>query len=186
MDLELLVKNSLKGAVVEAFSMASLAPAETDNNCCYAILEGINSSIFLKGDIAGKANILASNASACQIVSKMLFSEIKSLNSEVIDGMGELINVITGGMKSRLYKEGYHFEISVPSTTCFSVLRENSLKGYNVTEQCFACEGTDITFMVRIAYSLKKKDDASSASEEKPKMSAADLLNSLIQKQKGQ
>jgi len=181
MELTDKMQNVVEEAIKEACTMMSITPTLSDKILLDSVAEGVNSIIMVKGDIIGKINLFVDNNSACQMVSKMLYSEIEDVNDEVIDGIGEVLNVIIGGIKTKCFADGHNFEISVPSTTIVSSAKNSSIDGYGIVEQSFECE-ENIKFSVKFAYRHKTPSEKPKE-EEKPKMSAADLLNSLIQKQ---
>lgn len=48
------------------------------------------------------------------IVSKMLMETFTSITPDVVDAVGEITNMISGGTKSTLSKEGFSFEMATP------------------------------------------------------------------------
>ncbi len=53
---------------------------------------------------------------ACRLVSRMIGEEFTEVNQDVTDGLGELINIITGNAKRDLVKYGFsHLSVSLPS-----------------------------------------------------------------------
>ncbi|MCH9007415.1 chemotaxis protein CheX [candidate division KSB1 bacterium] len=53
---------------------------------------------------------------ALKAVGGMLGMELTEVDEDVCDGVGELINVIAGGAKTKLQKKGFDFELSIPNT----------------------------------------------------------------------
>jgi chemotaxis protein CheX len=51
---------------------------------------------------------------AVRTVSKFIGEEITSITAGVVDGVGELTNIIAGDAKNRLIQKGYKFEIGLP------------------------------------------------------------------------
>ncbi len=53
---------------------------------------------------------------ACKVVSRMLGEEITTVNQDVSDGLGELVNIITGNAKRGLVKFGFqNISLSLPN-----------------------------------------------------------------------
>lgn len=50
------------------------------------------------------------------IVSKMLMEEFKEITPDVVDAVGEITNMITGGTKKLLNDQGFSFEMAIPIT----------------------------------------------------------------------
>jgi len=75
-------------------------------------LEAISAIIGLAGDTRGAVVLSFSRETAIAIVSKMAGHEIKVLGNEVLDGVGELVNIIAGNAKQDLLD--FRIEISLP------------------------------------------------------------------------
>ena len=65
--------------------------------------------------VTGSMAILFSESAVLNIVSKMLGEQYDSLGQDVVDCVGELTNMISGGAKARLWELGYQFEMAIPS-----------------------------------------------------------------------
>lgn len=76
----------------------------------------VSSVIGFTGDLVGSVVISLPESLALKIVSNFLGEEKKALDHEVIDGIGEILNIIVGGAK-RVFSDKYNirFKISVPS-----------------------------------------------------------------------
>ena len=75
-------------------------------------LEAISAIIGLAGDTRGAVVLSFSRETAIAIVSKMAGHELKVLGNEVLDGVGELVNIIAGNAKQDLLD--FRIEISLP------------------------------------------------------------------------
>ncbi len=73
----------------------------------------ISGIIGLAGDVRGSVVISFPKLVALKVVSDFLSQEIKIFGDDVIDTIGELINIITGNAKKDL--ENYRIMISLPS-----------------------------------------------------------------------
>ena len=73
----------------------------------------ISGIIGLAGDVRGSVVISFPKLVALKVVSDFLHQEIKIFGDDVIDTIGELINIITGNAKKDL--ENYKIMISLPS-----------------------------------------------------------------------
>lgn len=65
--------------------------------------------------ISGSMAIVFSKSSVLQIVSSMLGEEYKEVNQDVLDCVGELTNMISGGARAGLAKLNMKFEMAIPS-----------------------------------------------------------------------
>jgi chemotaxis protein CheX len=81
----------------------------------HKMLGEVSGVMGLSGSASGSVVVSFSGKLACTIVGKMLQTEMTELNEDVCDGVGEVINMISGQAKSVLAKTKYHFNISIPS-----------------------------------------------------------------------
>lgn len=81
--------------------------------------------IGLSGKLTGAVAVHFPESFAIKVVSSMLGESIKELSQDVRDGIGEITNLVAGGIKTILSRDGLDFDISVP--TVFS--------GENMTSQ---------------------------------------------------
>ncbi len=63
----------------------------------------ISSLHFFGENYMGKIAVFSSGAVACHIANAMLGSDTKEVNSEIKDGMGEIVNMIAGSAKVKLF-----------------------------------------------------------------------------------
>lgn len=120
--------------------------------------DGMICSIGFTGTLEGAISISLSNQGACKIVSKMLAMEITEVSSDVTDGVGEVLNIIAGGVKKRLAAAGHDFEISVPTVIKGQDLHLAVSEDKTETQLGFALENFD--FGVIMIYKSLKPEDA--------------------------
>ncbi|MFP4379259.1 MAG: chemotaxis protein CheX [Candidatus Sumerlaeia bacterium] len=65
--------------------------------------------------ISGSMALVFPQATILQIVSSMLAEEYKEVNQDVLDCVGELTNMISGGARAGLAKLNMKFEMAIPS-----------------------------------------------------------------------
>ena len=53
---------------------------------------------------------------AIRSVSSFVGESYESISSDVVDGVGELTNIIAGDAKNRLLQKGYSFDIGLPKS----------------------------------------------------------------------
>jgi chemotaxis protein CheX len=75
---------------------------------------GVSGIIGLGGEATGAVVLNFPEQVAVRTVSKFVGEEIASITSGVVDGVGELTNIIAGDAKNRLIQKGYKFEIGLP------------------------------------------------------------------------
>lgn len=71
--------------------------------------------IGLSGPAAGAVNVHFSKKIAAQIASSMLGSACDEHSTEVRETVGELTNMVAGGMRNELSNQGINFDISLPT-----------------------------------------------------------------------
>jgi chemotaxis protein CheX len=62
----------------------------------------------------GSLAISFSESAIIHITSRMLGEKMTKLDDTVIDMVGEITNMVTGGAKKELVKQGYKFELAIP------------------------------------------------------------------------
>jgi chemotaxis protein CheX len=75
---------------------------------------GVSGIIGLGGEATGAVVLNFPEAAAIRVVGKFVGEEFTSITSGVVDGVGELTNIIAGDAKNRLVQKGYKFEIGLP------------------------------------------------------------------------
>ncbi len=87
-------------------------PAVKMNKLSWGDISGI---IGLTGEKA-TGNMVVSFEEKCilRIVSNMLMEEFTEITDDVVDAVGEITNMISGGAKKELEELGYTFEMAIP------------------------------------------------------------------------
>lgn len=75
-------------------------------------LEEVSGIIGLAGETVGAVVLSFSRESAIQVISKMEGRPYQALTNDVIDGVGELVNIIAGNAKKDLSE--FRIDISLP------------------------------------------------------------------------
>lgn len=87
-------------------------PTVKTNNRTWGVVTGL---IGMAGnDVSGSLIISFDEPSILKIVSNMVMDDYKELNDEVLDAVGEITNMISGGTKSALSERGYNFNMATP------------------------------------------------------------------------
>ena len=77
----------------------------------------ISAVIELYGESKGSIAISFSKECILQVASQMFGESYEDLNEEVIDIVGELVNMVSGEARRELAKLGFHFSAGIPVTT---------------------------------------------------------------------
>jgi chemotaxis protein CheX len=75
---------------------------------------GVSGIIGLAGETTGSVVLNLNETTAIKVISKIMGTNYTDVTSDVIDGVGELTNIIAGDAKNRLIQNGYKFDISIP------------------------------------------------------------------------
>ncbi len=81
----------------------------------------IIASIGLSGSLSASLAVGLNQSGACHLVSKMMGSEVKPADQEVVDGVGELVNIISGLIKNKFAELGCVFITSLPTVATAEV-----------------------------------------------------------------
>lgn len=76
----------------------------------------ITGILGFSGGRRGSILITFSQPAALKAVGGMLGVEFQEMNSDVRDGVGEMVNIIAGAAKTRLQPKGINFDLSIPNT----------------------------------------------------------------------
>lgn len=116
-DINATLQTALNDSVKEAFSMTLSMDAQTiEAELMPHVQEAIISSIGFTGKLEGNLSICVLNADACAMVSNMLGMEITEVTSDVCDGIGEIVNMVLGGVKMKISGPEMKIEIGIPTT----------------------------------------------------------------------
>ncbi len=66
-------------------------------------------------EVSGSMALVFTNSTILQIASAMLGEEFTEVNQDVLDCVGELTNMISGGARAGLAKLGMRFEMAIPN-----------------------------------------------------------------------
>ena len=80
-----------------------------------SIPPGLSAIVGFGGKISGNISIHLSPESACALASNMLGMEFSEIDEIVADAMGEMVNMLAGGVKKYACRYEDLFKISVPS-----------------------------------------------------------------------
>lgn len=96
---------------------------------------------------------------ALKLVGRMVGEEFRSVDSSIIDGVGELVNIIAGGAMIKL--EGHSLALSLPTVLRGSVLKLSNLENTVWLEVPFTSDLGDFSLAVSFRPSAKQvKEEA--------------------------
>lgn len=112
-------------------------PAEQDGTT--AMEYHLVSLIGLAGDLKGILAIQCPGAVAKGITAAMLGMEVSELDSDVKDAIGEIANMVAGGLKEGLLPAGKKIELAIPTTVIGTKVRTSGLSGASRLLIPFTC-----------------------------------------------
>ena len=118
MELKESLVKELNDALVEiCSSVISVVPIVSEKEFQHGAVDSkvLVASIGMAGKLEGSLVLIFNNIVACKVVSKMLSMELADLCQDVMDGIGEVANILAGGLKTRMSPIGYAFDISIPT-----------------------------------------------------------------------
>lgn len=175
------MKTAAMESIVEAIStMFSANPKIAEKAIlCSGECEVI-STIGFAGRLEGNVDLLLTQKDAMKIVSLMLGMELTEMSRDVYDGVGELLNVIAGGVKTRLDKAGYHFDITIPTAVNgekLQIISSSEVKTFK-----FEVPGPDFCCGIILVYKLHEESKTPSKflARKAPAKSSEDLLKDIL------
>lgn len=115
-------------------------------------LSDVSALIGLAGETTGSVVLSFSHDTALKVISNMAGKEYQFLGSEVLDGVGELVNIIAGNAKKDL--DEFRISISLPGVITGNSYRINWPKGVPVITIPFTSEIGDFTVNVSLKEAL--------------------------------
>lgn len=119
--------------------------------------EGVISFIGLAGEWVGNGSIHCRPEVACLLASKFLMCDFPAVNEEVLDAIGELTNMIFGGLKNDVEEFTGPLGLSIPTVIHGKNFSARSMGHEAWIVVPFDCEGNPM--IVRIC--LKPNDNVS-------------------------
>ncbi len=81
----------------------------------YVAKGDVTGIIGITGEVNGSISVTFDEGSILQIVSNMFGEDMKELNSEIADAVGEISNMISGQARKELEEDGKNFQAAIPS-----------------------------------------------------------------------
>lgn len=106
-----------------------LTPGEAQTGKDAVIDSNLTSMIGLAGDLKGVLAVHCPEDSAKGITAAMLGMEIEAIDDDVKDAIGEIANMVAGGLKTALAAEKTETELSIPTTAIGKSIRTSGLPG---------------------------------------------------------
>jgi len=89
----------------------------------------VSSCIGIAGDVRGLVGVHCPEIVARGITAAMLGMELDEVDEDVNDAVGEIVNMVAGGIKIGLAEQGKDIQLAVPITVTGKSLRTGGLAG---------------------------------------------------------
>jgi chemotaxis protein CheX len=129
-------------ATLEVFAsmiFIDIEPGAATDESVAAFAPDITSLIGLAGGVKGILAIHCPKTVALAITSAMLGMEVTELDEDVKDALGEIANMVAGGLKVAMAGEGQTIELAIPSTIIGQSIRISGLSGATRIVVPFTC-----------------------------------------------
>lgn len=126
------LEKSLIDATLEVFAsmiFIEIVPETQAEGETAAIESNLSSLIGLAGDLKGILAIQCPSEVAMGITGAMLGMEVTELGEDVKDAIGEIANMIAGGLKASLTASVGKIELAIPTTVIGKAIRISGLSG---------------------------------------------------------
>lgn len=131
-DLHLEVKKYLVDATLEVFTsmvFIDIIAESPTGDPTQEIQPNLSSLIGFAGDLKGILAIHCPSAVAMGITTSMLGMEVAELGEDVKDAIGEIANMVAGGLKAGLATENKKIELAIPTTVIGKSIHTSGLSG---------------------------------------------------------
>ena len=78
------------------------------------LVDCVSAVVGMAGSLSVLVDVCCSRKAALQIASALYNEEIQEMNEEVLDAIGELVNMLTGVVKGKISKPGTQLALTVP------------------------------------------------------------------------
>ncbi|MEE4242934.1 MAG: chemotaxis protein CheX [Desulfopila sp.] len=110
----------------------------------------LSSMLGFGGDIRGSIELHFPRETAVAITSQFLGMDVMQIDEDVKDAMGELANMIAGGLKAFFAEKNVKAELAIPTTVIGKAYSTRSIPGAERVQIYFVC-GTGI-FLADMKY----------------------------------
>lgn len=126
------IEKYITDATLEVFAtmiFLDITPGVAMNGKDDAIDSNLTSMIGLAGGLRGVLAVHCPEEAAKGIAGAMLGMEIEALDEDVKDAIGEIANMVAGGLKTALSSDGIDTELAIPTTAIGKSIRTSGLSG---------------------------------------------------------
>jgi chemotaxis protein CheX len=124
------LENYLIDATLEVFAsmiFIDIAAEWPSADSMPEIEPNLSSLIGFAGDLKGILAIHCPSSVALGVTASMLGMEVTELNEDVKDAIGEIANIVAGGLKEALASDNKKIELAIPTTVIGKAIRTSGL-----------------------------------------------------------
>lgn len=137
------LEHYLTDAMLEVFAsmiFIDIVPEALSEDPVSVFEPNLSSLIGLAGDLKGILAIHCPSAVAMGVTSAMLGMEVTDLGEDVKDAIGEIANMVAGGLKEAMAASaGKKIELAIPTTVIGKAIRTSGLSGASRIMIPFSC-----------------------------------------------
>ncbi|MCF6185936.1 MAG: chemotaxis protein CheX [Desulfobulbaceae bacterium] len=115
--------------VFAAMIFIDITPGEPLTGRDDTIDSSLTSMIGLAGDLRGVLAVHCPEGAATGITGAMLGVDLDEIDEDVKDAIGEIANIVAGGLKTALLSEGTEIELAIPTTAVGKSIRTSGFTG---------------------------------------------------------
>jgi chemotaxis protein CheX len=104
--------------------------------------------IGITGEANGTISVTFDEGSILGIVSKMFGEELKEMNADIADAVGELTNMISGQARQQLEKNGREFQAAIPTVVTGKDHQINHITSGPIVAIPFTTDGGKFTIEI--------------------------------------
>jgi chemotaxis protein CheX len=115
--------------------------------------DGVLALVGLAGAVIGNGAVVCSAATACDLSSRLLMTELSSVDEQVLDSVGEICNMIIGSFKNLLEAVTGELKMSIPTVVYGkNIATRNAKAEVAIAVRC-GSPGGEFELTVRLAKS---------------------------------
>lgn len=113
MDLDTIIIASIS-EIFETMIMMEISAGEAVTGQDVSISSNVTGTLGLAGGFKGALAVHCPDEAAKAITGSFLGMEVEEIDEDVKDAIGELVNMVAGGIKSSLAQDGLDLQLSIP------------------------------------------------------------------------
>lgn len=137
--------------IASAMLFVTIVPTSSAANGAETVAD-VSAIVGLSGGLKGGARLASPLETVTALASALIGEDVHELNAESEDAFGELANMITGGIQTRLAGELGNINLSPPVVITGNGHRARGYSGDRIARTEFELEGKP--FFVEVFYSL--------------------------------